>query len=103
MLPQFAGLGLWPLGAPSVTESASAAALAPVAAASLAAVVAASGLALPICKSQSTGLGCRVPAAAAASEDPATSSISVASLLLDVPLPLAHTWLPQVTPPLLPP
>jgi len=48
MLPQFAGLGLWPQGAPSVTASASAAALAPAAAASPAAVVAASALALPI-------------------------------------------------------
>ena len=47
MSSQFAGLGLWPLGAPSVTDSASAAALAPVAAA----LPAASAPKFPICQS----------------------------------------------------
>jgi len=67
LLPKFAGLGLLPLGAPSVTDSASTSALGPITATPPVAVVAVSANALPICQSfaapaapaaaQSTGLG----------------------------------------------
>jgi len=81
---QLLGLGDTRAGTAAAASEAPAAAFAPVAAASPAAVIAASALALPVRPSsaapaapaavQSTGLGGRIPAAATASEDPATSA-----------------------------
>jgi len=79
---QFAGFA----GGPALYVYASAAAPGPSSAPPPAAVIAASALALPICQSstaptahaaaKSTGVGGLIPAAAAASEDPATSSVT---------------------------
>ena len=87
IVPQSAGLGDRTLSA--VPAAASSVAPGPSSAAPPAAVIAASALALPICQSfaapaapaaaQSTGLGGRISAAAAASEDPAISSVSASN------------------------
>ena len=114
ILPKFAGMGI--LSVADVTPlaasvPASAAAPGPSSAAPPAVVVASSALALPICQSYAapaaaqspTGLGGRIPAAAAASEDPATSSDSVPYSAPSRSASAAGPWLPQVKPLLLPP
>ena len=95
MLPQFTGLGLWPLGAPSVTGFASAAALAPVAAAPPVAVVAASALASPI-RQSSAATASPVVVTPLASSVPASAAARGPHAALGPTVTLHSTWPPSM-------